>query len=99
MTRLHDTPVTHPLRNPHWASNHIYAQVMTHRGKNMVCLAFTQEQEDVLIATIRESGLDYRLTLTDGPARHYESRKQGHVASAYEDGLHHPRTERMIEIG
>lgn len=85
----------HPvLHNPHWASNEIHAQVMTHRGKSMVCLAMTQEQEELLIETIHESPYDYRLTITDGPARHYESRKGGQITTAFEDGLWKPRRER-----
>lgn len=88
---------TSPLYNPHWASNEIHAQVTTHRGKNMVCLAFTQEQEELLVNTIRESGLDYRLTITDGPARHYESRKDGQITTAFTDGRCKPRMERVNE--
>lgn len=85
------------LHNPYWASNEIHAQVMTHRGKNMVCLAMTQGEEEALIETIRESPYDYRLTITDGPARTYESRKDGQVSSSFTDGRWKPRTERMME--
>lgn len=86
---------TSPLYNPFWASSEIHAQVTTKRGRSMVCLAFTEEEEQLLIETIRSTDLDYRITVTDGPARHYEWRKGGHVSISFEDGMWHPRREGM----
>lgn len=97
MTRYYDVPPLHPLRNPYHASTHILGQCMTHRGKNMVCLAFSENDLDAMCATIRESNHDYRMTFADGPYRSYEQRKGKTVTTQDgEDGPWIPRTERMI---
>lgn len=94
MTQPHNWH-TKPQYNPFWASDCIHAQCLINGRKGMICLAFTEEEEQLLVDVVRESPHDYRITVTDGASRSYESRKGTHITTAYEDGLWHPRHERM----